>query len=101
VELALLALNITSGSLLYAWRGDHQDFPGHESAARALRPVNWVSFGALISVVVYGIIDGFVVGRRRACEERSQEEQLLHTPQVRRSVPSIALDVGDTIGVRF
>ena len=74
VELALLALDATSGSLLYRWRGPHQDFPGHADDARALRPVNWVSFGALLAVVVYGIVDGFVVGHRRALEEHRFEQ---------------------------
>jgi hypothetical protein len=76
VELALLGLNLTSGSLLYSWRGAADDFPGHASAARVLRPVDWVSFGALIGVVVYGIVDGFVVGHRRAREERQAEDRL-------------------------
>jgi len=75
VELLLLGLNVTSGSLLYAWRGDHQDFPGHEAAAEVLRPVNWVSFAALASVLIYGIVDGFVVGHRQAAEERAVEER--------------------------
>jgi hypothetical protein len=93
VELALLGLNVTSGSLLYAWRGDHQDFPGHEDTARALRPVNWVSFGALITVVAYGIIDGIVVGHRRTLEERAVERQYS-------SASPIQLD-SSSIGFRF
>jgi hypothetical protein len=76
VELALLGLNITSGSLLYNWHGSAQSFADHESAVRALRPVNWVSFGALIGVVVYGIIDGFVVGHRRSVDEHATEQKL-------------------------
>lgn len=73
LEIGLLGLNLVSGSLLYAWRGDHQDFPGHEDSARALRPTNWVSFGALLAVVVYGVVDGFVIGHRRGLEERAAE----------------------------
>ncbi len=76
LELSLLATNITTGSLLYAWRGDNQDFPGHEESARFLRPLNWVSFGVLVTCVVYGIIDGFVVGHRRSHEEGLVEQRL-------------------------
>ncbi len=103
VELALLALDITSGVLLTNWEGEHQDFPGHESAAKALRPVNWVSFGGLIGVVLYGIIDGFVVGHRRAVEERMVEKHL--RGQVLRPAPRFAdrliFDAGGELGVRF
>ena len=79
-EIALLATNLTTGSLLYAWRGSNQDFPGHEDTARLLRPLNWVSFGALITVVAYGIIDGLVVGHRKAREERAIEQRLRGEP---------------------
>jgi hypothetical protein len=101
VELALLAVNITSGSLLYAWRGEHQEFPGHADAPTTLRPLNWVSFGALISVVLYGIIDGFVVGHRRTVEEREAEEQLQRgLPRTSAAGIKLAADSGG-IGVRF
>ena len=94
---------MTSGSLLYSWRGAHEDFPGHESAARALRPVNWVSFGALISVAVYGIIDGFVIGHRRKLEEQRTLERLSasadHPRPGSRSGVTLALDGG--IGLHF
>jgi len=99
VELALVALDVTSGSLLYSWRGAHDEFPGHASAARALRPVNWVSFGALISVVVYGIIDGFVVGHRRKLEERHALERLSSAPSKTGSGVTLALDGG--VGIHF
>lgn len=102
VEVALLALNITSGSLLYAWRGDHQDFPGHEDTARTLRPVNWVSFGALLAVVVYGIIDGFVVGRRRSIEEHEVEDRFRTGGRVSRNrTPALILEDVAGLGVRF
>jgi len=106
LEVVLLALDITSGSLLYAWRGDHQDFPGHEDTARALRPVNWVSFGALITVVAYGIIDGFVVGHRRSLEERQVEERFRTGTGVGLRARSgkargLLLDDGGSLGVRF
>jgi hypothetical protein len=94
VELALLGLNLTSGSLLYSWRGSAQDFPGHTHAAEALRPVNWVSFGALIGVVVYGIVDGFVVGHRRSRDEHVTEQKL----RAKRDV--LSLDAG-SLALRF
>ncbi|MEO6951991.1 MAG: hypothetical protein ABI321_09275 [Polyangia bacterium] len=99
IELALIALDVTSGSLLYSWRGSHQDFPGHADAARALRPVNWVSFGTLIGVALYGIIDGFVVGHRRAAEEQRALDRF-GPPQAKHT--SVALDLTQGgVGVRF
>jgi hypothetical protein len=95
-EIALLALDVTSGSLLYAWQGDHKDFPGHEDSARKLRPLNWVSFGALLSVVLYGVIDGFVVGHRRDVEERELDQKFLRGSKV-----SLSLDSNSTFGIRF
>lgn len=100
VELALIALDVTSGSLLYSWRGTHQDFPGHADAARALRPVNWVSFGALIGVALYGIIDGFVVGHRRAAEEARILDRLGPAPPARAAAVSLDLTQGG-VGMRF
>ena len=103
VELALLALDVTSGSLLYSWRGAHQDFPGHADAARALRPVNWVSFGALAGVAIYAIIDGFVVGHRRALEERRTLERLGSAgPGPAGAHAAVALHLGEEgIGIQF
>jgi hypothetical protein len=94
VELALLGLNISSGSLLYSWHGSAQNYADHESAVRALRPVNWVSFGALIGVVVYGIIDGFVVGHRRSVDEKATEQKLRAHSDV------LSLDPG-SLALRF
>lgn len=93
-ELGLLATNITSGALLYAWRGENQDFPGHEDGARLLRPLNWVSFGVLVSCALYGIVDGLIVGRRMSSEERLVEGRL----SSRRSAWDLT---GPGLGVRF
>jgi hypothetical protein len=88
-ELALLATNLVSGGLLNQWQGPHHLFTGHESAARALGPVNIASFALLLGVVAYGIIDGFVVGHRLTLDERQKEKKLL-----------LSLEDG-SLGVRF
>jgi hypothetical protein len=75
-EALLLAANVTSGVLLSEWEGKSHDFPGHVDDARALRPVNWASFGLLASVLIYGVVDGLAVGARRAREERAVEQRL-------------------------
>jgi hypothetical protein len=76
VGLALLGTNIVTGALLNQWEGPHHLFAGHTDDARALMPVNIVSFAALLSVVAYGIVDAFVVGHRLSVEERRAEERL-------------------------
>ena len=88
-ELALLGTNLVSGGLLDRWQGSTHQFIGHESAARALMPVNIASFAVLLGVVAYGIIDGFVVGHRLTLDERQKEQKLL-----------LSFDEG-AIGVRF
>jgi hypothetical protein len=75
-ELTLLGLNLTSGILLRSWQGDGSLFKGHEDAARALIPVNYVSFGALVSVILYGIVDGLTVGQRLNREDRKTEQRI-------------------------
>jgi hypothetical protein len=76
-ELALLGTNITTGVLLNQWQGPSHLFTGHESAARALIPVNIASFAVLLSVVAYGIVDGFAVGHKLSVAERHEEKKLL------------------------
>jgi hypothetical protein len=76
-EIALLATNITTGVLLNQWEGPNKLFIGHEDTARALIPVNSTSFALLLTVVAYGIIDGFVVGHRMTLEEKREEKRLL------------------------
>jgi hypothetical protein len=78
-EVALLTTNITTGVLLNQWEGPNHLFIGHESDARRLIPVNIASFALLLSVVTYGIIDGFVVGHRLTVQERREEKRLLLT----------------------
>lgn len=76
-ELALLATNITSGVLLSQWQGSDHLFTGHRDAAAALMPVNIASFAVLLAVVVYGIVDGLVVGHRLDKADRRAEDKLL------------------------
>jgi hypothetical protein len=62
-EVGLLALNLTTGIILYQSHGADgtfaQDFPYD-----ALTALNWTSFAALAGVLLYGVIDGFVVYQR-------------------------------------
>jgi hypothetical protein len=76
-EIALLGTNITTGVLLNQWEGPNRLFSGHESAARAMIPVNIASFAVLLTVVVYGVVDGFVVGHKLTVNERRDEQRLL------------------------
>jgi hypothetical protein len=57
-ELLFAATSITTATLLYSWRDSTRQFPGHEGAAEPLAAVNYVSFGLLAALVVYGVIDG-------------------------------------------
>jgi hypothetical protein len=76
-EVLLLTTNITTGVLLNQWEGPNHLFLGHENTARALIPVNIASFAVLLSVVAYGIVDGFVVGHRLTLSEGREEKRLL------------------------
>jgi hypothetical protein len=69
-ELALLAVNVATGAALYATVRPDKTFPD-PGRAEALQITNWASFGALMGVLIYGVIDGFVVaGRiRRALDQ--------------------------------
>jgi hypothetical protein len=63
LEVALLATNVATGVALYSTVDAHGVFPDADRATQ-LKVVNWVSFGALIATVLYGVIDGFVVFNR-------------------------------------
>ncbi len=76
-EVGLLGTNIVTGVLLNQWQGPNRLFTGHEETARRLIPVNLASFAVLLSVVVYGIVDGFVVGHRLTLDEKHEEKKLL------------------------
>ena len=76
-EVGLLATNITTGVLLNQWEGPNKLFTGHESTARALIPVNIVSFSLFFTVIVYGIVDGFVVGHHLTLDEKKEERRLM------------------------
>jgi hypothetical protein len=72
-EAVLLASSIVTGALLGKWQGNDYTFQGHVGAYEPMRVVNGLSFGLLLGVTTYGIIDGFVVGARRQQAERKQE----------------------------
>ena len=75
LELALLATDITTGELLIHYEQSDHTFT-HASAFEPLRDVNWISFGALLTVTAAGIVDAFVVGARRAERDRQAEARL-------------------------
>jgi hypothetical protein len=75
-ELALLAADLTTGLLLQRWEGADHTFKNHRQAASELMPLNWISFAGLISVFVYGVVDGLVVNRRLDREERRAADKL-------------------------
>jgi hypothetical protein len=57
-EIALGITSATTAGLLYSWRGDTREFPGHQGAAGPLSLANYVSFGVLAALLVYGVVDG-------------------------------------------
>jgi len=75
-EAALLAVNIATGVVLAEWEGPNRLFLGHADDVGAMKGANYFSFAALLSVVVYGIVDGLVVGHRLTVEERGTEARL-------------------------
>ena len=75
LELALFATDVTTGTLLAHYEQTDHTFT-HMSAFEPLRDVNWISFGALLTVTAAGIVDGFVVGARRAERDRQAEARL-------------------------
>jgi hypothetical protein len=82
-ELALLVVNVASGGSLYATVRPDKTFPNPDRA-EALQITNWVSFGALMAVLVYGVVDGFVVGGRiRRALDRDEASWLAATGVVR------------------
>lgn len=86
-EVLLLALNLGSLAVLrapkYRQGGDFvvQDIDGNivednRKLAKAMRAVNYASFGVLLGTLVYGIIDGYIVMRRQIRIEREQRHFL-------------------------
>jgi len=57
-ELSLAATSVVTAALLYSWQGDTKEFSGHEDAYPALSKVNAISFGVLVGVLIYGVVDG-------------------------------------------
>ncbi len=57
-EVALAATSLVTAALLRTWAGPHDLYLGHEAAYRPLTVTNYVSFGALVVLVGYGIVDG-------------------------------------------
>lgn len=62
-EVLLGALSLTSYLVLKSEQRDDKTFPDNDLAQR-LVAVNWISTVALIAVVVYGIVDGFLYYQR-------------------------------------
>lgn len=68
-EVALLATNVTTYVLLRDMCG--VDCGEDPSTARTLKTVNLISGGLFLGVVLYGVVDGFLVYRRQGAEERA------------------------------
>jgi hypothetical protein len=60
LEVASFATALTSRLLLAHWHQDHDEFPGHQSAAQTLKAVNYVSVGLLAATYLAGVTDAFV-----------------------------------------
>ena len=57
VEVASLAMTITSYALLSSWEQPHHEFTGHPEA-QTIKVVNFVSIGVLAATYFYGVLDG-------------------------------------------
>jgi hypothetical protein len=57
VEVASLAMTITSYALLSSWEQPHHQFTGHPEA-QTMKVVNFVSIGVLAATYFYGVLDG-------------------------------------------
>jgi len=57
VEVASLAMTITSYALLTSWEQPHHEFTGHPEA-QTMKVVNFVSIGVLAATYFYGVLDG-------------------------------------------
>jgi hypothetical protein len=66
---------VTTGSLLMHYQQPDHTFT-HPGAFEPLRDVNWISFGALLTVTVAGIVDAFVVGAKRSERDRQADARL-------------------------
>ncbi len=55
-ELLFSALSITTAALLFTWQGDTMEFKGRESEYSTLKTINTISFAALATVLVYGVV---------------------------------------------
>lgn len=76
-ELLTVATSVATAALLYSWRRDDGTFGEHEAAAEVLQPVNWVSFGALGALLLYGVIDGVIEYRKRPPEQPAVGQRAL------------------------
>jgi hypothetical protein len=74
-EAALLATDLGTGIPLYLQQHRDGTFD-NPASARALRIANWASFGTLLGVIVYGIIDGLVYFVRIRREIQRDENSL-------------------------
>lgn len=68
--ISLLAANVTSWLVLKSWCEDDGTCPGHQDSADTLRTFNLVTGPAAALVYVYGVVDGYVVMRRRQRSDR-------------------------------
>jgi hypothetical protein len=74
-EVGLLAVNLGTGLTLYAEHRPDGTFPDPDRAM-VLRSINWASFAVLLGVVLYGVVDGFVVYHRIVRELERDEASL-------------------------
>ena len=94
LEVALLAVNLATGITLYTDRNGMDGTFADSERASNLRTLNWVSFGALMAVVVYGVIDGFAVYGRINRKLLRDENNLMRaaSPSWRPSPSGLALE---------
>jgi hypothetical protein len=79
-ELALSALSVATFVALKTTQSPYGTFPDYDRA-EALRATNWIGTGALVAVIVYAVIDGFVVfGRIRADLAREEADLRAQAP---------------------
>jgi len=79
VGVAALATATTSRILLASWEKSDNTFPNHDSTARVLKPVNWISTGLLAATYIYGVFDG-LIGYGKPLDESKPPVSLFFLP---------------------